>query len=355
MKTLRHGSVRKILVRSFNWIGDAVMTTPAITNIREHFPHAEITILANEPVSQLFLFHPGIDRIITFERHGKHSGVLGKWRLAAELRRYAFDLAIIFPSSFDSALVPWLAGIPSRIGKRSDGRTLLLTEGYKPEKDKASCHEVDFYLNLLIHFGIQGKPVPLNLFVTTQEEKSAVEILGNYDIWPDDFVIGINPGASYGSAKRWYPEKFAGVARQLASIWGAKILIFGGPGETAIATDIEKHLDGNATNIAGKTSVRELMALIKRCNFFVTNDSGPMHIAAAFDVPLVAIFGSTEHTGTSPYSKNSVVVRNQVDCAPCKLRECPTDHRCMTTVTEDSVINAALKLAARLDLNKSHH
>lgn len=355
MNIFRSDSIRKILVRSFNWIGDAVMTTPAITIIRENFPHAEITILANEPVSQLFLFHPGIDRIITFERHGKHSGVLGKWRLASELRKYAFDLAIIFPSSFDSALVPWLAGIPRRIGKCSDGRTLLLTDSYKPETVNASCHEVDCYLNLLMHFGIEGKTAPLNLLVTAKEESEALAILHSCNITDNDFIIGINPGASYGSAKRWYPERFAGVARQLASRWGAKILIFGGPGEAAIAADIEKHLNGNATNIAGKTSVRELMALIKRCNFFVTNDSGPMHIAAAFDVPLVAIFGSTEHTGTSPYSNKSVVVRNQVDCAPCKLRECPTDHRCMTTVTEDSVINAALELAGRLDLKTTHH
>jgi heptosyltransferase-2 len=161
-------------------------------------------------------------------------------------------------------------------------------------------------------------------------------------------VLGINPGASYGSAKRWYPERFAGVASHLATEWSAKVIIFGGPGETEIAADIEKDLKGTAINLAGKTSMRELMALIKRCNFFITNDSGPMHIAAAFDVPLVAIFGSTDHTGTSPYSKNAVVVRSDVECAPCKLRECPTDHKCMTSVTEDAVITAATGLLNRL-------
>jgi heptosyltransferase-2 len=348
LKQFRHDSIRRILIRSVNWIGDAVMTTPAISVIREHFPHAEITILANALVSRLFSHHPGIDRIITFDRQGRHHGVAGRLRLAAELRKHAFDLAIILPNSFDSALVPWLAGIPARIGKCSDGRSLLLSRQYTVPKGASPCHEVDYYLNLLRHFGITGNRTPLHLSITSEEADRAAVILAGHGIQPGDFVLGINPGASYGSAKRWYPDRFAQVAHRLAGEWSAKVLIFGGPGETDIAADIENHLEGKAANVAGKTSVRELMALIRRCNFFITNDSGPMHIAAAFDVPLVAIFGSTDHTGTSPYSNNSVVVRNIVECAPCKLRECPTDHRCMMAVSEEDVIEAALELADRL-------
>lgn len=348
MKTLRHDSFRNILIRSVNWIGDAVMTTPAISVIREYFPHAKITILANTMVSQLFSHHPGIDSIITFDRQKKHRGVAGRLRLAAELRKHAFDLAIILPNSFDSALVPWLAGIPARIGKCSDGRTPLLTGRYHVPKGGITCHEVEYYLNLMAYFGITGKRVPLHLSSTPEEESGASALLTGYGIQANDFVLGINPGASYGSAKRWYPDRFALVARRLADQWAAKVVIFGGPGETAIAADIENRLEGTALNLAGKTSVRELMALIKRCNFFITNDSGPMHIAAAFDVPLVAIFGSTDHTGTSPYSKNAVVVRKNTDCSPCKLRECPTDHRCMTAVTAESVISSALELATSL-------
>jgi heptosyltransferase-2 len=350
VNSFRHDTIRKILIRSVNWIGDAVMTTPAISVIREHFPHAEITILANAMVSQLFLHHPGIDAIITFDRQGKHHGVAGRLHLAAELRRHAFDLAIILPNSFDSALVPWLARIPVRIGKCSDGRTLLLNGRYTSAKGAATCHEVEYYLNLMQHFGITGSRTPLHLSVSPEEEQRSAEFLSLQGIQPGDFVIGINPGASYGSAKRWYPKRFAQVARRLAAEWSAKVVIFGGPGEIAIASDIENSLDGTALNVAGKTSVRELMALTKRCNFFVTNDSGPMHIAAAFDVPLVAIFGSTDHTGTSPYNSTSVVVRKEVECAPCKLRECPTDHRCMTSVTEQAVVEAALEL-----LNRLHH
>ena len=346
VKELRHDSIQKILIRSVNWIGDAVMTTPAISVIREQFPHAKITILANKMVSQLFLHHPGIDNIITFDRQGKHHGVAGRLRLAAELRKHAFDLAIILPNSFDSALVPWLARIPARIGKCSDGRTLLLNGRYHVPKDRTPCHEVEYYLNLMEYFGITGERTPLHLSITPTEENDASVLLTKHGIQANDFVLGINPGASYGSAKRWYPDRFAQVARRLAEQWSAKVVIFGGPGEAAISADINHRLDGSALNLADKTTVRELMALINRCNFFITNDSGPMHIAAAFDVPLVAIFGPTDHTGTSPYNSRSVVVRdNTVECAPCKLRECPTDHRCMTAVSEESVVKAALELA----------
>ena len=346
MKEFGHNSISKILIRSVNWIGDAVMTTPAISVIREHFPDAEITMLANGMVSQLFLHHPGIDSIITFDRQGKHHGVAGRLRLAAELRKHKFDLAIILPNSFDSALVPWLAGIPAKIGKCSDGRTLLLSGRYDAAKTPASSHEVEYYLHLLQYFGITGSKTPLHLRITPEEMKNASALLAANGMRPDDFVLGINPGASYGSAKRWYPERFAAVARQLATQENAKVIIFGGAGEADIAAEIEQHLAGACLNLAGTTTVRGLLALVRRCSLFVTNDSGPMHIAAAFGVPLVAIFGSTDHATTAPYTDRAVIVRKDIDCAPCKLRECPTDHRCMTAVTADDVVRAAEQLLA---------
>lgn len=338
-------SISSILIRSVNWIGDAVMTTPVLAIIRERFPHARITLLANEMVSELLSGHPALDEIITFRRSGIHRGVGGRLKLAAQLRRCAFDLAIILPNSFDAAVVPWLAGIPFRLGKCSDGRTLLLNGRYEPARHPHPGHEVQYYVQLLASFGISGTFTPPALAVTPEESAAAAATLAGFGIHPGDTVVGINPGASYGSAKRWYPERFAQVAAHLSSVWSAKILVFGGPGEAAIAADIVQQLPGTAVNLAGKTTVRSLMALIKRCNFFITNDSGPMHIAAAFDVPLVAIFGSTDHTGTSPYNRKAAVVRSGVPCAPCKLRECPTDHICMTSVSAESVIKSALSLA----------
>lgn len=338
----------RILIRATNWVGDAVMTTPAIGVIRECFPQAEITLLANPLVAELFSPHPWVDHVIRFDRKGKHRGAIGRIKLAMELRRQAFDAAIILPNSFDSAITPWLAGIPVRLGKASDGRSLLLSELYEHDNGATNNHEVLYYLDLLNHFGISGQVHAPLLTVTDPEEQQVARLLAQAGITPDRFLLGINPGAAFGSAKRWYPERFVMVARTLAAQWHAEIIVFGGPGETDIAAAIEQGLDGNCLNLAGKTSMRELMALIKRCNFFVTNDSGPMHIAAAFGVPLAAIFGSTDHSGTSPYTEKAVIIRKDVPCAPCKLRECPTDHCCMTEVTADDVVSAAVELMQKI-------
>jgi len=327
-----------------NWIGDAVMTLPAIGTIREYFPAAEISILANPLVAPVFANHPWVDRVITFDENGAHNGVAGRFRLAGELRKHAFDLAIILPNSLNAALVPWLAGIPVRLGKTGDGRTLLLTHRFPRSLQPAGVHQSHNYLAILKFFGITGG-TKTQFLVTTEAEDAAIAArLCEQGITACDFVLGINPGATYGSAKRWYPDRFVAVARALAAKWNAKVVISGGPGETAIAADIEHGLAGECLNLAGRTSVRELMAVVKRCNFFITNDSGPMHLAAAFGVPLVAIFGSTDHSTTYPLSAKALVVRESVDCAPCMKRECPTDHICMKAVKAETVIEQALAL-----------
>jgi len=348
MRAISSDSINKILIRSVNWIGDAVMTLPALGVTREHFPYAEITILANQVVSPLFACHPWVDRIMTFDEKGAHKGFAGRLRLAGELRKEKFDLAIVLPNSLNSALVPWLAGIPVRVGKTGDGRSLLLTHRFPRSLQPEGVHQSQNYLAILEYFGITGSKKP-QLLVTTDEEDTAIAArLDGNGIKEGDFVLVINPGATYGSAKRWYPERFAAVARTLASAGGAKVVITGGPGETAIAADIERGLAGNCLNMAGRTSVRELMALVKRSNFFITNDSGPMHLAAAFGVPLVAIFGSTDHSTTYPLSDNAIVIRESIDCAPCMKRECPTDHMCMKAVMPETVIEKSLELNRRL-------
>jgi heptosyltransferase II len=351
MKPIDRRQASKILIRAVNWLGDAVMITPAIGAIRQHFPDAEITVLANPLVSQMFSPHDCVDHVITFDR-AVHRGILGRLRLALELRQHSFDIAFIFPNSFEGALIPWLAGIPQRAGKNSDGRRLLLTHSWPKELQNTAEHQVLNYLDMLKYFGLPSRETVLSLKTTGGEDWDIARKMTAAGIGPDDFVVGINPGATYGSAKRWYPDRFAETARELSRRWGARIVITGGPAETEMAGHIEKLLDGACLNLAGKTDVRELMALIKRCNFFITNDSGPMHIAAAFDVPLVAIFGSTDHRTTSAFFDKGVIVRRSADCAPCMLRECPTDHRCMTAVTAGEVIDAADRLYQALECGK---
>ena len=348
MKPINRGPVRKILIRAVNWIGDAVMTTPAVDTIRANFPDAEITVLANQAVSPVFSVYDGVDRVITFDRNGAHRGVKGRLRLAAELRKHRFDLAIMLPNSFDSALVPFLAGIPQRAGKDSDARSLILTHRFPRVLLRPDTHQVLNYLTMLEYFGLKAAQAKLRLQTTSAEEAEMEALLAARGIAPGDLVLGINPGATFGSAKRWYPERFGEVAKELALRWGAKVVITGGPGETAMASKIEEHLAGECANFAGATSVRQLMNLIKRCDFFITNDSGPMHIAAAFDVPLVAIFGSTDHRTTSAFFDRGVIVRSGAECAPCMQRECPTDHHCMTDVSAAEVIAAADHLYRRV-------
>ena len=345
-KPLDAGKIGNILVRVTNWIGDAVMNTPALSAVRETFPKARVTVLATPQVAGLFAPHDWVDEVLVYDKKGRHAGIGGKLRLAAELRARRFDLAILLQGAFDAALIAALAGIPRRMGNKSDGRGFLLTHGFAHRALGDGLHHVDNYLLMLKHFGIETGEKRQLLCVAESEQRQAAATLQLAGIVPGDFLIGINPGAAYGSAKRWYPERFAAVAATLAQRWQAKILVLGGPSEVAIAGDIEAALGGGCLNMAGKMSVRELMALIKRCDFFISNDSGPMHIAAAFGVPLVAIFGSTDHRTTYPFSENSVLVRKDIDCAPCLKRECPTDHRCMTAVTAEDVVDAAERLKA---------
>lgn len=349
MKGLEKDKIKNILVRATNWLGDAVMHTPALGALRETFPAARITVLATPLVAELFTPHDWVDDVLVYDKQGRHAGFAGKVRLASTLRALRFDLAVLFQNAFDAALITWLAGIPRRMGNTSDGRRLLLTHGFAYREIGDECHHVDNYLRMLANFGIVGSSTKRLCLLTTAAEDAAVaDLLAGAGIGADDFVLGINPGATFGSAKRWYPERFAAVAGQLSTDWQAKVVVTGGPAETGMAGEIAAVLGSACLNVAGKTDVRQLMALIKRCNFFITNDSGPMHIAAAFNVPQVAVFGSTDHRTTYPYADNAVVVRNDIDCAPCLKRECPTDHRCMTSITVEQVVAVARKLQAGL-------
>jgi heptosyltransferase-2 len=286
LKGLNNISARRILIRGTNWLGDAVMTTPALGRVRDCFPKARITLLANPLVAELFVSHPWLDEVMIYDRKGVHQGSRGRLKIAAELRAFSFDLAILLPNSLDSAIITWLARIPRRLGYATDGRGLLLTDKVPLSARMLTGHQSGYYLAMLDYCGITGGQGHQLLTTTIAEDERVNELLEVEGIHANSTVIGINPGAAYGSAKRWYPDRFAVVADNLAVRWGARVVITGGADEMKIAEDIAGKMTTPCLNLAGKTGVRELMAVIKRCNFFVTNDSGPMHIAAAFGVPL---------------------------------------------------------------------
>ncbi|MBN2331872.1 MAG: lipopolysaccharide heptosyltransferase II [Deltaproteobacteria bacterium] len=335
MKTLTSEHIAKIMIRTTNWLGDAVMTTPAMAQIRASFPEAEIVVIANPLVAQLFTCHPDCDRVLIFDKRSKDRGITGFLRFSQQLRREQFDLALLFQNAIEGALMAFLAGIPRRGGYPTDGRMLLINYRSPMTTATKELHHTDYYLQMLAGLGLEGSRPPLRLASTEMELQQAHEILGG-GRW-----IAINPGASYGSAKRWFPERFAAVADQLAEKHQARIVLIGGPGEQQIGHDIAIKMEQPVLNLIGKTSVRDMIAAISCCSLIITNDSGPMHVAAAVGTPIVAIFGPTDHTTTSPLTTDFTLIRKPTPCAPCLLRQCPKDHQCMTAITADEVFAAA--------------
>ncbi len=328
------------MVRATNWVGDGVMMTPALGAIRTSFPRAQITVVANPLVAQLFEHHPWCDRVLVYDKKGEHRGVRGLTRFARSLKEQRFDLAILLQKAFEAALLAYIARIPERIGFSTDGRGLLLT-GRTPLTDEVHCqHHSRHYLHMLRQFGIEGGSGDQRLEVTPEERSWAEGLLG------EGSYVAVNPGAAYGSAKRWIPERYAEVADRLAGELGVNIVLTGGPGEAEIGRDIEAAMRQKPLNLIGQTSIRQMMAIIANCRLMVSNDSGPMHVAAALGVPVVAVFGATDHTTTYPWTKRHRIVRREVDCAPCLKRQCPTDHRCMEAVTAEAVLVACRELLA---------
>lgn len=335
MKKLDPQHIHRILVRTTNWIGDAVMTTPALKAVRQTFPNARITVVANPLVAQLFEFHPDCDEVIEYDRQGRHAGMIGLLRFVNMLRREKFDCAFLFQNAVEAAIIAFLARVPRRVGFMTDGRRLLLTHPVPIGEAERALHHTDYYLQMLAAYEVVATVKEQRLALRPDEIECAAGTLaqGSYAV--------INPGAAYGSAKRWIPERFAEVADQLADRYGLSIVLSGGPGEVEIGEDIAKAMQAPHQNLIGKTSVRQLMAVLAGCRLMITNDSGPMHVAAAFNVPMVAIFGPTDHTTTSPWGTRAQLVRHPVECSPCMLRQCPIDHRCMQRVTVDDVLSAA--------------
>ncbi|BFU93770.1 MAG: Lipopolysaccharide heptosyltransferase II and D, D-heptose 1,7-bisphosphate phosphatase (Modular protein) [Nitrospira sp.] len=344
------GTPKKVLVRGPNWLGDAVMCEPALRGLKRLWSGAQLFLLVKPAVAQLFQAHPAIDRLVVYEDRTRHAGLTGKWTLAGDLRRERFDIAVLFQNAFEAAFITFLAGIPRRYGYATDGRSVLLTEPVAPPDPGMLVHQVHYYWNLVKPLGVSGEPSQPELRVTPEEDQSMAARLMQAGIGAQDPVIGVNPGSTYGGAKRWLPERFTQVAERLARRLEeshgkpAAVLVLGAKGEEALGRSVAAGLTGRSMVLSGATTIRELMAAVKRCGVLVTNDTGPMHIGSAFGVPIVAVFGPTDWRTTSPYGADHALIRHRVECAPCLLRECPIDHRCMTGVSADQVYDAAAKL-----------
>jgi heptosyltransferase-2 len=344
-----HGEIRRLLVRAPNWMGDAVMCEPALRGLRALFPSVEISVLAKPMVAELLGSQPEIDRVVVYDDKKSHAGLSGKWTLAGALRRQRYDLALLFQNAFEAALLAWLAGIPRRYGYVTDGRAVLLTDPVAVPDQAKLTHHVHYYWDLLKPLGLSGDPPAPQLAIAPEEERTIAGRLSENGVAASDAVVGINPGSTYGGAKRWMPERFADTAERLCvdiertTGRGASVVILGGKGEEELGYAVAERMTRRTVVLSGRTTVRELMAAVKRCALLVTNDTGPMHVAAAVGVPVVAIFGPTDWRTTAPFGQEAGIVRQPVECAPCLLRECPIDHRCMTRVSVDQVYGVAVK------------
>jgi heptosyltransferase-2 len=321
------------------------MTLPAVAAIRKGLPRARISVLAKPWVAEVYRLCPDVDEVIVFEEPGRHAGVAGRLRLALDLRRRGFDAAILLQNAIEAAIVTGLAGIPIRAGFNSDGRGWLLTHSVRRTKEIRRVHQIDYYLGMVRALGCEPAGRDVRLRPGPDYGDLGAALLARFGIDGDGPLIGIAPGAAYGPAKKWFPDRFATVADRLLDETGGRAILFGSGGDRESTAAVQSHARHPLTDIAGKTSLKEAICLMSRCSLFVSNDSGLMHVAGALGVPTVAIFGSTDPTATSPVG-NSVVIHHDVPCGPCLKSVCPTDFRCMEMIGVEEVAAAARKLLA---------
>lgn len=380
---------RRLLVRGVNWLGDAIMTTPALQRLREALPNTHITLLTHEKLSGLWASHSCLDDLLHFAPDESVLSVAGR------IRGGKFDAALILPNSPRSALESWLAGVPRRIGYARPWRNFCLTrrvadrpESVRMVKRSAEeiqklvshpreqirrpeivgrAHQIHEYLHLATALDANPEPLAPFIVVRPDELRTAAAQFGlaaPAEASPaalESPLFGLNAGAEYGPAKRWPVERFISVAAEIQARTNCRWLVFGGPNDESLGAEVAAGIVKSAAqrspnsppqvlNLAGKTSLRELCILLKLCKVLLTNDSGPMHVAAAVGTPVVVPFGSTspELTGPGlPGSEAHKILRANAPCSPCFLRVCPIDLRCMTAIAENQVVDAVLTAAGQ--------
>jgi heptosyltransferase-2 len=338
-------NVKHIIVRCPNWVGDIVMATPVLDCLSANFPNASMTVAVRRYARGILQDGPWFDQII--DADDKTFG--GLYQVVRNIRQTKPDLAFLLPNSFRSAMTLWLGGAKSIYGYRRDGRALFLDGGPRAKRKHKQILPIpmtDYYLEICrsLNLSMPDSTKP-SLFIGDELYDKGQGLLKKYGIENDDKVIGLNPGASFGSSKCWSPENFARLAELLESTFKAKILLFVGPGEDEIAQIITNETQADIIDTTpDRVDLALLKPLIKRCDILITNDTGPRHYAVAFDVPVVAIMGPTDPRYTADNLEKTVVIRQELECSPCHKKVCPVDHRCMTTITPERVMTATRKL-----------
>lgn len=333
--------IRKILVRAPNWVGDNIFAVPAVQRLKRDFPAARLVVLAAEGLAPLWELVEGVDGVIPFQLRGGFKDLAGKRRLISRLRAAGFDLAVIFPRSFESALWIRLAGIPRRWGYAEEGRSLLLTRPVRSETGYRRTPRVDYYYRLPAGAGAEAPPA--RLVISPALKTRALDLLREAGVDPGEKPLaGFHTRASYGPAKCWPMENFARLARLLTERKGAKILLLGSAEERDL---LDKFAAGEgAVNLAGRTDLKTLAAVISLCRVVIANDSGPLHLSAALGAGTIGLYGSTDPSATGPRGEKVRVIYRGAECSPCLLRVCPRDFSCMKKITPEEVMAAVEEL-----------
>jgi heptosyltransferase-2 len=370
----------RILVREVNWLGDAIMSTPALQRLRQHYPQAHITLLCPEKLRDLWLHFQCVNDVLTI-RAGQTP-----WTVGRRLRPERFDTALVFPNSPRAALEAWFARIPRRIGYSQPWRNWYLTQAVAPragrkimrkkspgeirelirtrqppspgsqrrvELEHSTSHQANEYLHLVAQLGACPNPIGASLCVQPNETLAVARKFGlSVPALTGKPVLALNPGAEYGPAKRWPVANFIAAAMEIRQRTDCVLLILGAGSDIPLANEIYSALrtpNFAPQNLAGRTSLRELMAVLRMTRVLLTNDTGPMHLAAALGTSVVVPFGSTSPELTAPGlvgDRNHYLLAANAPCAPCFRRTCPIDFRCMTAISVASVVTAVVEACA---------
>ncbi|MDT7806999.1 MAG: heptosyltransferase [Acidobacteriota bacterium] len=344
-RKLRPEQIERVVVRGANWVGDAVMTVPALRELRRVLPGAHLTLVTRPWAEGIFAGADFIDDILpVVETRGTVRAVV---REAREWRARRFDLALLFPNAFAPALVAALACVPARMGYATQGRAPLLTHRLAVPEWHGRRHEVFYYLNVvaelerMLHGSstIETHEPRLELSISDERRRDALRLLGEHRARGSSsgLLVAICPGSTNSRAKRWPIERFAALADMLSERAGAEIVLVGAREELEISEEVARRMRTCPVVLTGRTDLSQMAAVLGAADLLVTNDTGPAHVAAAVGCPVVVIFGPTNPTTTRPFSPLAEVVRRPPDCAPCMLRDCPIDHRCMTAITAEEV------------------
>jgi heptosyltransferase II len=348
--------IKRVVVRGTNWVGDSVMTVPALRALRRLLPDAKITLAVRPSAKGIFSEVDFIDDVLVYDRRNAFS-VISQVR---EWRKREFDLAVLFQNAFEAALIPFLAGVPLRLGYATESRQAMLTHPLPLPDWRSSKHEVFYYLYLVTALEqlLSGTSTvceadpDISLAISEARKTEAAAMLRSYGVNEGKSVVAICPGSINSRAKRWPAERFAALADRLLD-QQRQVVIIGSPDELDVTNEVTSRMRNRPVVLTGKTTLDQITAALSLSDLVVTNDTGPAHIAAALGCQTIVIFGPTNPLTTRPFSFKAEILHHPPDCAPCMLRDCPIDHRCMTAITVDEVFERSHALLKRSSFAKT--